>query len=159
LGAVDSSTALSNATASDLSAARAGGVYKNADSCQLTISQDGTFRFQLPVSTALTASTSGASKSTSNSSAIDVTAILGGDYRDQVGFTWVTMPNGISGAGSARASETNLLTNEYSEIGFFESVNLGGMGSPRVMSVTYTKMPTNMLSVSETATCNNMVKQ
>ncbi|MDE2417344.1 MAG: fibronectin type III domain-containing protein [Burkholderiales bacterium] len=158
LGQADSNTAMAYATASDLSATRAG-VYKNADNCQLTISQDGTFRFQLPVSTALTASTTGTSKSTSNSAAIDVTAILGGDARDQVGFTWVTMPSGISGTGSARASETNLLTSEYSEIGFTESVNLGGLGSPLVRSVTYNKMPTNMSSTTATATCNSMVKQ
>ena len=132
------SLAASVATASNLSPAEVG-TYKNADNCQLVISSDGTMRFALPAATALSASQgwSGTAYVASNATAIDASALLGGDHGD---FTNPVYPQ-------ITAKDYKLLNGHTIKVQLFQS------------TASYSDSNEQTLEQFSAASCNNMVKQ
>lgn len=137
------------------------GTYRNADNCQLVVGNDGTFHFTLPAAATLTSSTgwSGSANVASNATALDITTQLGGDAEDKVGGVWVTYGNGIGGNVQAIATDNRLLDGHFVYITFYQSQNLGGLGSALGTTVTYLDTPASMMTTSNRAVCSDMVKQ
>jgi len=130
--------AASVATASNLSPTEIG-TYKNADNCQLVISNNGSMRFTLPVAATLASGTawSGSANVASNAAAIDAFALLGGDHGD---FTNPVYPQ-------ITAKDYILINGHTIKIDLFRS------------TVSYSDSDEKTLQQFSAATCNNMVKQ